>query len=332
MRWLSIPLPVLLLACGTAPPTDVGSGPADDAEDPPVDGSDTDAVADDLPMDCDVAVAWLEPDDRAEHVDRDRPIEAGFTAPLPEDDRLWGLGVRGVAGTVEVADDRMTARFLPDQPLAADTRFTAGVTACDDTREAVFRTLGPAVDPEDVVGMTWIVPLDVVSWISPEVAGLFTPILPIGGVALWVEGIGSGAPRLVGLPVAFGPDGAEVDACDDVLDLGPVDLSDNPRIRVGPVDVDAEGEPALASVRVEGILSDDGARLEEVTVDTVLDTRVLDGLLPGLDICLAALALGEPCQPCPTDGAQACLATYLTLDEALSLPDGDDLVVTGDCD
>lgn len=329
MRWL--PLPFLLLACDPSPTADPTPRAPHDAEDATGDEADTDAVADELPADCDVEVAWLEPDDRAEHVDRDRPIEAGFTAPLPEDDRLWGLGLRGVAGTVEVSDDRMTARFVPDRPLAADTRFTAGATACDDTREAVFRTLGSPIDPEDVVGLTWIAPLDLVSWVSPEVAGLFAPSLPLGGMALWIEGIGSGAPRLVGQPVSVGPGGPEADPCDEVVDLGPVDLTDNPRIRVGPVDVATDGELALASVRVEGILADDGARLEAITVDTLLDTRVLDGLLPGLDVCVAALALGEPCQPCPTDGTVACLATFLTLDEAPALPEGDDLVVAGDC-
>lgn len=299
----------VLLGIGACAPPDAanapgGSLPEADAlvDDSPADAPDTDAA----PA-CTVEVAWVMPDDGASAVRVDAPIEVGFSAPLPAElDDAWTLSLVGVPGVATLDEDRAGATFVPDVPLAWDRPYVVEARVCDASVAHGFHTVREPVAVDALVGGAWRIDIAEGVWLTPGVSEVFAPLLSFDDVVLAADArpgydLGLVAWSVDGTPSAL--------VCDDAVDLGPLELVDNPlfRSRSQDLTLDVDGtELVLAAARLEGVFADDGQTLDDVSLHALLDTRLLAAALRLGDLCALAATFGDRCVPCP-DGARKCL-------------------------
>jgi hypothetical protein len=277
---------------------------------------------------CTTGIAWMQPGDEATHVSVDAEFTIEFSEPLPED-AVWTLNLDGVAGEARVSVDRMRARFFPNESLLHRQQYTLRASVCDVVRVHDFTTSPPPVPPPDLVGRTWMMRFDELTWLSPPSAAVFAPLLDLDALLVQAsaEPSSSGGQELrLEVVLGEGP-GHRVTPipCIEPVDVGRVDLSSNPVFVTAPVDLYFPfGDELLVSPRTQifGTFEDDGARIVEVDLIGLIDVRVLTDALPGMDICAISASLGEPCQACP-DGVVGCLEGLAHAAELVELPDYD---------
>lgn len=318
VAWLGGLLMIGCLSPAHHPSEDTDGYAADTDEVPSMDETD----AEDLP--CSATILSLTPEDGAVHQPAAPLIEVRFDRALdgstPWSLRLLGPDGEPVEGELTPTDDG-GARFTPAEPLAVASTFTVDATVCDSARTHRFTTRGAPVPPEALIGRRFTVLPAAADWLAPAAASVFSPLLGSSPLVLELTDDRNG-----GVAAAVRPtvdDRLQPDPCGEPMHLGSLDLTDNPLVRLGPVDLNTRYDDSplsLPDLMVGGLIVDDGERLIDLWATATLDVRPLDEQLAPLRICAVAGSLGEPCQPCP-DGEVACLQIFVQLDEAVAEPE-----------
>lgn len=313
MRPFLFPL-VLLAACGSGDIKTDG-----DAEG--VDGDGTDTAVDDTGADdtgdtqdtdtdepCTATVVGFEPEDGGVDVAIDAEIVARFSDAVT----LADMSLRGVNGTVTVADDGMSAVFTPDDLLDRDTTYVVTASVCGDTATSSFTTVGEA-PVLDLTGRTYDVELDGtdITWVKPsqEVGELLMTYVTTTSILIGVESADETTLDLVGAAGFDFRGELRQYPCTDAIDFDPASFAASPSFSVGPVDTSIGSSSMMVDVYglgIDGTFAADSASLEDVTITGTVDTRPIADST-GMDVCPLLSALyGVSCVACP-DGDAACL-------------------------
>lgn len=313
---------LLLGACsaspGTLDETDIPVAPDPDGE--MIDTEDSDDVA--PQPSCEVSVVSIVPTSGERFAGTRSDIVVDFSAPL-EHHMAWSVAVEGVDTTVELSADGMTATLQPRRPLAHETEYAVTAMACDSELRETFRTTPRSVSVSDVTDRWWSLGAGDLTWVAPGSSSLFDALVSFE--ALSFEAVADPTvPSGLRLE-AFFEVTLDLGVCGDAVDLGPIDLSANPRFTTTPTDIwvpSEVGDALLAQVQVSGTYSHGGMELDDIHLQGLIDTRPIEPFSPlPVDVCELASMLGEPCVACP-DGMMACIATVVTASDAADLGPG----------
>lgn len=313
MRSFLLPF-LLLAACG-------GGDLKTDGDATGTDGDDTDTAVDDTGTDtgdtadtddteepCTATVTGLSPADGSVDVSIDTEVVATFSDPVTAAD----IAVRGVNGTVTIADDGTSAIFTPDDLLDRDSTYVVTANVCSSTLTGSFTTVGEA-PALDLAGRTYDVELDGtdITWVKPsqEVGELLMTYVTTTSILIGVESADETTIDLVGAAGFDFHGELRQYPCTAAIDFDPASFAASPSFSVGPVDTSIGSSSMMVDVYglgVDGAFAGDAESLEDVTITGSVDTRPIADST-GMDVCPLLSALyGVSCGACP-DGATACL-------------------------
>lgn len=283
--------------------------------------ADTDADSDTTGLDtatpepCGNVVTGQHPDPLAGDVYHRTSVRAQLASPetavalsLVEAGGQPVLGTSSVEGTV--------VTFLPVQPLAPNTTYTATLTYSCAVELWSFTTsaVGPPVTTP-LTGRTWSLDVAAGTMVEPWGLGsLFTSQIGAANVTMLL-GVDSSTPTDLDVELVATSTGAQ-DPCLPTTDAL-VDFTADPMgvytTSTFAADLDGVAMP-LHDVEVSGSFAPDGASIQGVRFSATVDTRDLGPLLnlaPTPDaVCNLVGVFQVPCEPCP-DGAVYCIDTVI---------------------
>lgn len=268
----------------------------EDTNPPSLGGAEPEALA------CAVHVLSLSPAEGSADVATDALAMVTFDGPLPPG-APWSLEISGVTGHAELSVDATSATFHPDAPLPASSALELIASACDDDASAHFTTRPDPVDVSSLLHTEWSINVDDVAWASPDSAPALLRLFDAPPLRLSLaptRAPGARADEVVLLAAI------DDDSCAPPIEVGVVDLSQNPVFTVSTDDLHAQwnGE-ATRLLRLAITGSFDGSSLRDLSFLATVDTRELSAPMH-VDLCAVSEGLGSPCQPCD-DGEPACL-------------------------
>lgn len=284
-----------------------------DSTGPIMDGVDSEAPT--LPTDptCSAEVAWVQPEPGSIDVRVDQEFAIGLSEPLSPN-APWSVEVDGASGVAHLSTDRRIITWFPDVPLDYSAPYTLAVSLCDTYRRIDFSTRGKPIDPEDLLGGHWNMRPNEATWLEPSVASVFVPAVEFGALTFFVDRGSRNQWRLfayVDIPLEYSGE------CGESIDMGTLDLTDNPSFSTAPTSIDISIDDrtlAVAHTQITGTFATDGSYVQDLTVRGRVDVRPIEDLAEGsIDLCDMARLAGDSCAPCP-DGIEACLFTVLTMD------------------
>jgi hypothetical protein len=143
-RWLVL----LAFTLGCKGTGVVGDTPGNEGD------ADTDADSDADVDSCSATTTALVPIDGAVDVALSPDVVASFSAHV--DDGQFTVGIDGVTGFTTLADDGLSATFVPDANLTTGTTYQASASACGGAlTTASFTTVSDVVDGNDLTGNTY---------------------------------------------------------------------------------------------------------------------------------------------------------------------------------
>lgn len=305
-------------------PTDETNDDATDSEEPTDTDSEEPTETDTEVTGCTAEVETIIPRDDAINVAVDSVIAVSFTEAVPSESDL-SIAIDGVSGTTALASDGLSATFTPDADFATETEYEVEVEVCEDSASASFTTSAPPLDESDLVGRTYVLDMDEVTWEAPSLMALVAGDLALEFLMLEVLEYDETSAEL-SFAVAIGESrGANVvqTDCYPVIDFSEVDFSSNPNFVLGPQDitvpVDATTDATMEDFTFSGAFSSDGDALESIVIEALIDTEPFDAFVEdklGMTTCEAsATFFGESCVACD-EGDETCLETIVTADEA----------------
>jgi hypothetical protein len=137
---------------------------------------------------------------------------------------------------------------------------------------------------------------------------VFLPLVDFGIFGFYVDDTPDGLHLLAEItpPSAYG-------SCTEVVDLGKLDLDDNPQFSTRPryIEISLDGATlTVAQAQITGTFAAEGERIEDLSLRGLVDVRPFED--DDVAICDIARLSGETCVACP-DGENACLFTLLTM-------------------
>ena len=212
-------------------------------------------------------------------------------------------------------------RFTPDEPLRAQTDYTATLNYCAGTPSVSFRTseLGTALEaPDQIAGQTYTMDLSAAKVVQPSGAAQVLLTLLDNDLALQVDGVDGDTLDITVAPTRTA-DG-EQDTCKPTLDFAmPGNFAEAPAFEVGPADVpfNVAGYTVwLYDAFSSATFASDGSFFAGGRMSGAVDARdvvvALDGrgVLPSNDpaaLCSLLANHNLGCTPC-RDGEPFCLA------------------------
>lgn len=333
MRTALVIVPIVLVAatgCEPEEPTSADGAPTGGV--PGAGSADPDALNE---------VLWTDPADGAQdHYVRD-PILVGLR--LPEESVAFEVRTEDgdpVTGEVASPDGGLTWGFWEDGPLFADTGYRVAVLFPSGAYAFEFRTspLGePLDDGVDGVG-TYELPWDQVDVSSP--ASFEDLVGDRGRESLLLRVESGGSPGFRDLLVARSAADQTVlqDLCSPTAWWEGASFLDAPFLGYSAVEgrlPSAAGLLTLAHLSFETTYASDGASLEQVRLEGVLDLRDVEDL-DVAQACELEASLGGACIPC-ADGAAACVqvaasgGTAVWTDQGIVERDAQDVATDPGC-
>lgn len=258
--------------------------------------AETDATA------CAVHVLSLSPAEGTADVAPDAAVMVTFDGPLPPG-APWSLAILGVAGHAELTAGATSATFHPDAPLPGSTALELVASACEHAASAHFTTRPDPVDISSLLQTEWSIDVDDVSWASPDSAPALLRLFDTPPLRLSLAPTRAPGARTDEVVLLAAVDD---ESCAPPIEVGVVDLSQNPVFTVSTDDLHAQwnGE-ATQLLRLAVTGSFDGTSLRDLSFLATVDTRDLAAPMH-VDLCAVSEGLGSPCVPCD-DGEPACM-------------------------
>ncbi|MEN0064783.1 MAG: Ig-like domain-containing protein [Myxococcota bacterium] len=313
MRWISILGVGLLGACSGETLDDTGTGGTMMPPNPT----------------CDSTLATIEPAANATEVSADTSVTATFDTALI-DGGTWSLAIDGVDGAATLAEDRLSATFVPDAPLDFETVYNVNVTVCEEMSTFEFLTGAAPVDATNLEGATFTIAEEEITITNPALlqtvlAGLDQSIFNV--IALQLTTYDAATSSFDAVTTVLDEEDAPV--C-EFLVAGTTDFSANPFLSFGPqdltIDIGGGASVTLEDLVVEGRVAPDGQSLTNTAINTLIALETVPISLGGLDelpSCPDAVknpvlgALLMPvCAPCDTSPSGECLVFEATAKSA----------------
>ena len=238
-RFALFALPALVLACtpddGTLIVDD--SGPDTEADTDTDTDTDTDADTD---VECEDEIDYLDPGNGTVDVSSTPTLRAWLTEGNPDADVTFELtGPDGdVTGQVANSNGGAQWTFTPDDELSRSQEYTFLASVCGDSSSSTFETVAGPIDESALVGRSYDINLNDVSWNSPDqtVGVLLLGYIDTDHVMVNVDAVDSDADTITTIgAMASAPNGTvEQDVCVDVIPFDPADFSGNPYFQAGP--------------------------------------------------------------------------------------------------
>ena len=312
-RFALFALPALVLACtpddGTLIVDD--SGPDTEADTDTDTDTDTDADTD---VECEDEIDYLDPGNGTVDVSSTPTLRAWLTEGNPDADVTFELtGPDGdVTGQVANSNGGAQWTFTPDDELSRSQEYTFLASVCGDSSSSTFETVAGPIDESALVGRSYDINLNDVSWNSPDqtVGVLLLGYIDTDHVMVNVDAVDSDADTITTIgAMASAPNGTvEQDVCVDVIPFDPADFSGNPYFQAGPssTTIGAGGfDVNVEEFTVSGSFTDDADAISNMRVIGYMDVR--DFEFQGVDACTALSFLGGGCEACPSDGVAGCV-------------------------
>ena len=338
----SIILPLVLLVFGCGSPE--GQAPGDcadaldndgdglyDCDDPDFSGdrecqgadTDTDVDADtDTDTDtghldpCGVQVVEVLPADGSADAYHRAAIEFWLDDPDPGAPSIQLTGpAGGVAGSSLVSDDRELVWFEPSAPLEPLTTYQAILDYCAGQASIEFTTSALGLPCEaDLNGRAFELDPTGARILEPAGLGELLREFLTYGVVVGVRGQSAATIDVVVGSSLEGSSPPEQDLCAQTADLV-WQYDQAPWFHHGPGDLSIATSTGVFSVidlEMSGTFAADGRSFGGGELALVLDMREwvdrIGEVDSAYDLCNLSASFGAPCQACPTDGAELCLA------------------------
>lgn len=269
-------------------------------------GDDTGSTA----TQCTATVASTFPASGEEQFYRD---DFGFVLSAPD---ASASIVTDVPGTLSVSEDGLTLAWVPTEPLAPSTAYTASLEWCGGSAPLSFSTsaLGtPLADPGAILGNVYELDLPNANIVQPAgIGGVLSTLLEV--VLTEVVVVTADEVDVLGAVAVPNSDPATEDYCIPTIDFPAADFSEQPFLHLGPADVDLVVSGAIVTVgdlELTGAFAADGSHLGNGVLTGLVDTRPLslaqnpEG--DGSDICELVGSFNVECEPCVSDGQAFCL-------------------------
>ena len=215
------------------------SGGTDEGTKTPPAESDADADADadtdaDTDVDCTATITGVTPGPADTDVPLDAEVRVDFSEAILETDP-YSITVSGASGTTTLAADGLSASWIGDALLSADTSYTVDAAVCLDSQQSSFTTAA-VVDLNALEGVTFEVPWGDLNFTQPANGGdLIAALGDIDAILLQMSNIDLTTFE-VDAAATFSIDdgtGTIVPACGSVVqEVG--DFSQNPYFSFGP--------------------------------------------------------------------------------------------------
>ena len=308
---------------------------ADADSDTDTDGdSDTDTDGDsdtDADTDCTGTLTSTNPPDGAVDVGIDTTFEMWFSEPVAGRGSLL-IDMGTVTGSIDLADDGLSAVFIPDAPLDYGTTYDVTATVCGTAYASSFTTLSDAVD---LTGNTYGVDLvgNDITWNSPpqNIADLLFSNSTTTWFLFGIESAGGGTLDLMGALGETDNGGVEQYPCAEPFDFVSTTWA-GAAFSIGPVDTQLTASGITVDIydlHVDGYLPGSGAEMTDLHVTGLADVGpILQNV--GFD-CTTLSLFGVSCTDCgngsstcidlDVEDAAAPLLPSLTVDPGYPIPD-----------
>jgi Bacterial Ig-like domain len=257
----------------------------------------------DSPTPCTATVTGLSPADGSTDVATDVQVIASFSETVTEVELSLTSDGGPVAGSLSMAEDGLSATFVPDQLLDRDGDYALTATVCGSSLSSSFHTkAGLTVD---ITGKTYRINLQDsdLTWVKPSIGSFLVSYLLTKDVLFQVESVGGGRIDLVGAPGIDPGTGLRQYVCTPAINFVEASFEAEPTFAVGPLDstfsVGGYAVPAY-NIEVKGNFAPDGTGSTNTTVTMLLDGGVISQAF-GLEVCAMV-----PCVACP-GGAPVCV-------------------------
>ena len=298
--------------CSGAP--DCSEGDADTDADA---DSDTDADTDTGPWeDCEVEIEEVVPDQGATDVYYRTDVEFHLSDSIPGAPVIELVGPAGqVPGTTTLSEDGELVWFELGTPLEPLTSYTATLDYCAGEASFLFTTseLGRPCEAGHV-GKVYAVDLGEGRFLEPAGVGdLIGEYMTTEAMVAVLSESGVELDVILGFSEEDSTP-PEQDLCFQTVDLRWAH-DQAPYFSYGPQDTSyttASGTFTIMDLEMSGAFASDGSWFGGGELAMVLDCRelvvLIDEVDNAADMCNLSASFGAPCQACPSDGQEYCLA------------------------
>lgn len=221
-----------------------------------------------------------------------------------------------IPGTQDTNEDGDVIYWIPSEPLAPSTAYTATLHYCGGDPEISFTTssLGTAVAPEDLLERTYALDLQGARIVEPDGIGSVLTSQLTQQILVGVQTADATSIQMIGAIGAEGSDPPVQGYCDPTIPFPAADFDGNPFFSIGPEDTTlsvAGYDIEIGQLEITGTFAPDGSYFGGGTLSGTIDTRPLAPLLDESGdpnaICELAINFGAECQACPSDNEPYCL-------------------------